>query len=433
MAPWHRGTRPRRPSSALLVPVVVVALCLALAVGVRSHRRDEVPAPPTHDTTSRFLDSIGVAAQLVYSAQHYPQMRAVLGDLGVKHVRVGGSGREFQDKVLDLYHSFGITSMMVLDPRDGYSGNSVVKDGVLPVLHALDGVEGPNEWDANPQLSYDGQAFPGGVQTFQREIWSGVKGFRSDDSKLQEQVRSLQVLSPALADAKRSNALGRVDCDAAAMHSYPGSENLPDDKLGSMWIPDSSLLCRSGKVVATESGYCNDLRPHGCTGQGGVSERASAKYALRQLFDYYAAGVQRLYLYDVGMDDWDLFLRADGSRKPAFSAVRSLVQVLGHKGRRSTVPVPDVTVDGTAALRSTTLYDDRDGSWYVALWLEVKSFADGRDVETSAPVHVSLGGPYDVDVLSPTFGGTSPQQRLEDRSALDLSVPDQVVLLHLTH
>ena len=428
----------RRRRRALLAALVALAVAAAVVLVVVVTRKDApvpvvIPDPGDVRASDSFVDSMGVAVQLYQQADKFDVLAPALGDLGIRHIRTGGSGAEFFRNVNALHDDYGISTMLVMDPREGYTGRNTVTRGVLPVLDAAEGVEGPNEWDVNGDLEYEGASFPDGVRTFQDEMFDAVKGYTDTDEQRQARVRALTVLSPTVADPDATGALAGVKCDLAAMHSYPGGD-LPDAELTTKWMPAALQLCDGKGVVSTESGYCNTLTRRGCTNQGGVSERASAKYALRHYFEYFRAGVGRDYLYNLSTDEWDLFLHADGTRKPAFAAVASTIDLLADPGAAVHPTRFDVTVSGADDVRHVVL-QKRDGSYWLAIWTNALSYPAGEaccDVETSRDVTVSLPRPMNATVYAPTFAGTTPVARPAPGQTLALRVPDEVLLVRLT-
>ncbi|WP_432505522.1 hypothetical protein [Kineococcus arenarius] len=427
----------------LTIGAAVVATVLVVVGVVVATRPDPepvaIPDPGDVRATDSFVDSMGVAVQLYQQSSRYELLARTLGDLGVRHIRTGGQGELFFRHVNELHDEHGIKTLLVMDPREGYAGDEVVTEGLLPVLGAAEGVEGPNEWDINEDLEYEGQPWPEGVVTFANEMHDSIKGYEDDDQEVQSAVRSLTVVSPSVADPDSVDEILDVRCDVAAMHSYPGGR-LPDEDLTTKWIPAALRLCDGKGVVSTESGYCNTLSPEGCTNQGGVSERASAKYAVRHYFEYFRAGVERDYLYNLSTDDWDLFLDSDGDRKPAFYAVRDTIDLLADPGATYHPTRFDLTVSATD--EAGGLVDDvhhvvlqkRDGSYWVAVWANTLSYPAGEeccDIETSRQVTIDLPRSMTSTVYEPTFSGTSPVAEYAASSELRLTVPDHVLLVRL--
>ncbi|MGI4893837.1 MAG: hypothetical protein ACRYF3_01840 [Janthinobacterium lividum] len=421
----------------------LAAATLLAVVAVVSNRPDTepvvIPDPGDVRSADSVVDSMGVAVQLYQQSEHYELLATTLGDLGVRHIRTGGQGASFFGHVNELHEEHGIKTLLVMDPREGYTGGNVVSTGLLPVLDAADGVEGPNEWDINRDLEYQGQNWPDGVLGFADEMHDSMKNYEDDDGRVQEAVRGLSVVSPSVANPDATSALTDVRCDVAAMHSYPGGQ-LPDQDLTTKWMPAALQMCDGKGVISTESGYCNTLTPEGCTGQGGVSERASAKYALRHYLEYFRAGVERDYLYNLSTDDWDEFLDADGKRKPAFYAVRNLIDLLQDPGATFHPSRFDISV--SAADESGAPVDDvhhvlvqkRDGSYWLALWTNAISYPAGEeccDVETERSVTVELPRSMSSTVYEPTFSATAAVDTAAASPSLTLTVPDSVLLVRL--
>lgn len=90
-------------------------------------------------------------------------------------------------------------------------------------------------------------------------------------------------------------------------------------------------------VWATEAGFHTALRAR--TGQPPLSERVGAVYLERTFLEHFAMGVGRTYAYELvdekpdpaGREpEWHFgLLRNDFSPKPAFTALRNLLAVVG--------------------------------------------------------------------------------------------------------
>ncbi|MBD2022473.1 hypothetical protein H6F43_20035, partial [Leptolyngbya sp. FACHB-36] len=125
-------------------------------------------------SASAFVDSIGVVTHLRYldtAYAHYEDIvKPKLQELGVRHIRDGGRDPEFFRRLNDLA-TIGIHSTLVMDPRDGIDPSNVISTAIAPVLPSIEAVEGPNEWDVQPHLSYKGQPFPVGILAYANELF----------------------------------------------------------------------------------------------------------------------------------------------------------------------------------------------------------------------------------------------------------------------
>ena len=103
------------------------------------------------------------------------------------------------------------------------------------------------------------------------------------------------------------------------------------------------IMCGTKPIVITESGYHNGLNDH--SDQPGVSESAAAKYIPRLYLEDFANGIARTYLYefldesaDSGLKSFQLhwgLIRADGSEKPAFIALKNLIGEVNDAAART--------------------------------------------------------------------------------------------------
>lgn len=382
------------------------------------------------------IETMGVAAKVHYASdQDYAVIKAKLPGLGIRYLRDGGSSETYYRRVRELSKIGGFKWTMVMDPRDGFTGSNVPEKGILPILPHVIAVEGPNEWDVQPNLKYRDQSFPIATRLFQSEMYRAVKGYRDRNPAVQSRVRAIQVLAPSLAYHQNAEKQGVVEADKGNLHSYPGGTSaLPDRSLDDNIKSIRRLLRnRQAQLVATETGYCNEFSPQGCTNQGGVSERAAAKYANRLYLEYFLRGVYRTHLYNFSLDEWSLFLRRDGSVKPAYNAVRDFVQLLKDPGRTFTPSSLRYSLAGNLNDVKSVLLQKRNGTFYLVLWLNVSSVTrDYKDIETARSVTLKFPSTIARSrVYLPTFKGLSPQQTYTNSRQISLSVPDHPLVVEL--
>lgn len=117
-------------------------------------------------------------------------------------------------------------------------------------------------------------------------------------------------------------------------------------------------------TMATEAGYS--------TPPGGISERAAALYLPRLLLHFFAAGLQRTFLYQLmdggtGPDSEQHYgmIYPDGTPKPVFSTLVALTQALADPGPPFTPG--QLTVEIEPGVRSVLL-QKRNGRYFLALW-----------------------------------------------------------------
>jgi len=434
-------TRPR------CVPLVLAAAAAALAATLGR------PAPAAAELVAarqadRFVDSVGVAVHVRYTDTPYGRyddlLKPALVDLGVRHIRDGGADPEFHRKLNDLAAA-GIRTTLILSPIDGLTTIADVDArGLMPVIDAVEAIEGPNETDV-PQWNPESQRFDkwfahggrtngdapdgkdlGALRLWSADLYNYVKGHADP------RVRGLPVLMPSMAFPESTRHLGRVPCDRLNMHSYPGGA-LPDDQIESRWLANTRLTGPELPVVVTEVGYNYDVQ-NGAAGQPGVSDAAAAKYLTRLLLEYHARGFERTFLYELIGDEWGL-IRNDGTRRPAFDAVDRLLAVLADPGPAFAPGLVDVAVVGSRAADVRRLvFQKRDGRAYVVLWRNERSFdtAAKRDL-TVAPlrVEVRLAAPCERAAVHRPVDGGEPTAIAGPTDKVAVEVADAPVVVEL--
>ena len=345
-----------------------------------SHSR--FPIPEKASSAAAFINSIGVNTHLSYFDSTYGNFALVKRDLasiGIRHLR---DGIHLQDSAYSarLYGRWielgrlGIRFDAVLDPRNKLGP---VTPALLQQIEQLAGdtiesFEGPNELDISGMADWAVVD-----RDYQRSIFSSVQSLSGAPRPL--------AIAPSLAFVRNGRAFGGSagGFDEANLHSYPAG------KMPSAVFPEQADLARAvfgdKPIAITESGYhnaLNDLR-----GQPAVSERAAAKYIPRLFLENFARDISRTYLYELfdvkpdpglahnGMH-WGL-VRADGTEKPAFAAVRNLIEELND----SAEPAPPFefswTLSDTNPAIHHLLLKKSNGRFDLVLWQEVSCYRPG--------------------------------------------------------
>lgn len=334
----------------------------------------------------RLVDSVGINIHLHYLDTLYGDFELVrlrLRELGVRHVRDGLIDTAWLP-YYDRHNALGADGL-----RGIYIAAPGVPDAVLRAypqrLHAIfAGYEAPNEYD----LSGD----PAWPRTL-RDTLVRLRALRQDP-----RLAGYPLHGPSLTDEAAYAALGDVSAlvDTVNLHNYPGGRNpgtggWGDRGYGS--IPYHLNVVRSagtGKpIVTTETGYWDDLAT-----VNAVPEHVSARYFPRLLLEQLRQGIQRTYLYElidsprvgVAGDSGYGLVRRDGSHKPAFHAVRHLLQLLSDPGPAFTVQPLDYVVSGAGGDLRTIAFRKRSGSYFLALWIERPAYeVDARQLLSVPP------------------------------------------------
>jgi len=388
-------------------------------------------------TADSFVDSIGVATHLRYLDTAYGRYADVikprLQELGVRHIRDGGKDPLFFQKLNDLA-KLGIKATLVMDPRDGITPSNVVAEVINPVLSAIAAVEGPNEWDVQRQLVYNGQPFPEGVRQYQTELYTAIKQNPT--------TTALPVLMPSLAIPYNAPQLGYLPAlDAGNMHSYAGG-NLPSQGLDTKWIPLTKQVTGDQKsIVATEAGWHTALTDTNAS-QPGVSENAYARYVPRLFLEYFNRNIQRAFIYELiderpapNQENNFGLLHVNGTPKLAFNAIKNLIALLKDPGVNFQPQSLAYQLNGNLSNIRLTLLQKRDRRFYLILWQDVPSFNLFTRTDIAVPeqsITVSLQTPIKQAIAYLPLNSLAPVLQQSNPKSLQVRVPDHPLVIELT-
>lgn len=386
-------------------------------------------------STSSFVDSMGVVVHLNRNNSAYADydtsIRPRLQELGIRHIRDGVKLEDTatRQKFTDLA-TLGIKSTLVMDPRDQKNAAAAV-DIVKALPTSVEAVEGPNEWDVWGDLTYRNRPFPTGVRTFQSELYNAIKRNPA--------TANLKVLSPTVAFWSNAGKLGAVKCDYGTMHSYAGG-NPPTTDLSQRWIPSAKLICPGKPVIATEAGWHNAVASNS-GGQPGVSETAAGKYVPRLYLEYFNQGVERAYINELidkrqneeKENNFGL-LHSDGSTKPAFIALKSLIAILQDSKDTFSPDTLSYSIDGINKNVHHTLLQKHDKTFYLVLWQEVSSFdlRSKQDIAVSPQaVTLKLNTAIRQGSLYHLLPSIKPVAQYTTPTSIALEVSDEPLIVEL--
>jgi hypothetical protein len=400
-------------------------------------------APTQAVAADAFVDSIGVNTHLSSGlyASRFAEMAERLGASGIRHVRDELRPANDLSRWRALSDRFGIRSQMLVSPAT----NTVPE--MLHYLRALGvervcAIEGQNEGDSD-WFKAQPQARPNwavATVAYQREVHAALRAVYS--------AQVLPLVSPSIIDWKPGDVRlireAAPYCDFVAIHPYVQHGEHPettDDYAAIGWY---LRMMRDGfkpgaPAMATETGYCNIVHPRSSS----VSEAASGKYIPRLLLNNFMAGVRRSFLYEFldegfsttdGEQNYGL-LRADLSPKPAYLALARLIAALSDRGPDFTPGRLAFASDAVPDHAAWLLFQKRDGSFILAVWLAVPSWnvAQARDIAVPArPVEIAFDAPL-ARAEAMNIGGADGWTSLAvTRGRVRLDLHDQVTLLRLT-
>jgi hypothetical protein len=402
--------------------------------------QSDTPTPEAARRAYDFINSIGVNTHLNYFDRIYgnfPLVEQELRSIGILHLRDGihlqndDYNRALYGRWIEL-SKLGIRFDAVLDPRSNLPPLTPALLASVDNLsgHAIESFEGPNELDIG--------ALPD---------WKSVD--RAYETSLFDATRSMpgsdriSVIGPSLAHARNGLNLGNISAksDEGNLHPYPAAQ------MPSIVFPEQTDLAKivygDQPIVFTESGYHNALNDH--HDQPGVSEAAAARYIPRLFLEDFARGIPRTYLYEF-MDEtanprltdnqlhWGL-IRADGSEKPAFTAMKNLIDELHDSNEAAAIHQLAWTLNTQDEHLHHLLLQKSNGEFDLVLWQEVVSFdyKNQSDISNSnEAATLTLGrSARSVSVFQPSLQA-QPLFTRTDSASVPLQIPDSPLVIKIS-
>jgi len=385
-----------------------------------------------------FIDSIGVNVHLHYNDTAYGEYEKIikprLRELGIRHLRDSiVLGRPDKEAMMRELESLGFKFLMIADPRwvSPRQAREFIKQ-----FPSVQMVEGPNEPDLNLGTNWIAAA-RGYQQTLYQEV------------KTDAATSQLSVLAPSLGTERSFDQLGDIASwvDYANLHNYyggrnPGTSGWGDNGYGSItWQFNQARKVAPNKpVVSSETGWHNYVDNPG--GHSGTPERVVGKYLPRLYLMQFSRGFSRSYPYELidernsPNDPEDNFgmLHYDGSPKPAYTAMKNLITLLRDEGPSFKPASMNFSLSGQVANLNHVLLQKRDGTFYLALWVETSNWEPDAKVELNPlPQQVTLT--VNSPVVSAAYcvpnDGVVWQNAGSFRNGMNLSVGDKVTLVKL--
>ena len=364
----------------------------------------------------------------------FPLVERELRSIGIRHLR-DGIHLQNADYNSTLYGRWiqlgklGIRFDAVLDPRSnlGPLTPALLENVDQLSGHTIESFEGPNELDISGMpdwISAD--------QSYQRTISAAARSM-SDAGQI-------RLVGPSLAFASHGSALGSYgdSIDEGNLHPYPAAQ------MPSAVFPEQTDLAKvmfgEKKIVITETGYHNALNDH--SDQPGVSEQAAAKYIPRLFLEDFAHHMPRTYLYEF-MDEapdpglannqmhWGL-VRADGSEKPAFNALKRLITELDD----SAEPAQPMQLAwslgrGGEPIHHLLLQKSND-EFDLILWQEIPSYnfkSQSEIVNRDATAVLTLGHRARSITLYEPYLQAEPIKSFTGTTSVPLAIPDHPLVI----
>ena len=468
-----------------ILPIVAGAIPSAQAVSVTAKRADS------------FTDSVCVNTHLGYDetpyAAQYNTVKQKLVELGVRHIRDGGTQNYVIDRLKDLAAA-GIKTNYIMNPTVGTAPNSSywvggtynqINDLIKNKIgtNVVDAVEIANEIDLNygyyswrkgdtAKLNDDSASplyWVSYIRSLTKDTWNALK---SDPA-----TASIPVIAPSLGRTYtygNKSPLGDLSnvVDWGNVHSYPFGGNpfnnpytydtiakyYHDGNFPSVNIDENPYIFDvyggpfgSKPIASTETGYftTNTYK--------GISETVHGKYMPRLFLEYFRKGIVRTCSYEF-LDQWNQsddpeanfgLLRNDLTPKPAYTALKNLLVRLGDTAPNAKTFTP-TALDYTLTVTPPPGYDrtqfvhslllqKASGVFYLVLWHEISNgditTTPTRSIEPPAmPTKITLNSPvsYAMQSIWDDAGNRTEKQAAISNKTISINVTDKVTVLKLT-
>lgn len=451
----------------------------------------------TAKSADSFVNSMCVNTHLGYTdtpyVQRYNTVRQRLIEMGLRHIRDGGSREDIIAKMKDLAAA-GIKTTYIMNPQAGVAPNSTywaaapnytINDFVKNKVgtDVIDAVEILNEIDLFHNLhggyywrSTDTQKInniPSSslywakyATAMTKDTWKALK---SDPA-----TANVKVIGPSLGHTYNyinRPPLGNLSAyvDWGNFHpypyggnsfSFPSSYNTIDKYFWHGNFPSVNIdewpyafdmtkhMFGSKPMAATETGYFTTQTPYG------ISEKVHGKYMPRLFLEYFRKGIARTCSYEL-LDEWDQpqnreanfgLLRHDLSPKPAYTALKNMIGLLKDPGVNFKTSSLDYTLNVTSPQEynrrryvKSLLLQKRSGDFYLILWHDISNgdvtSVPVREIEPPPmPTQIQLKTPIsNATVYSlDDLGNMSMYNANMSGKAINLNVTDKATIIKLT-
>lgn len=424
-------------SMALLLPLLD---CHAPLRSVNASPSDPSVSTVTPSSAYAFVNSIGINTHLNYFDRLYgnfPLVQRDLTTLGVLHVRDGAhlQGSDYNAMLYGRWVALGKSGIRfdaLFDPR---SNLGAMTSALLNQVNTLAGntiefFEGPNELDISNESNW-------------AEVDRSYQLALFDSDKASTAVSSIPVIGPSLAVASNSSQVGDIanEMNYGNLHPYPAGA-MPSIVFPKQ-IDLEEIMCSNKPIIFTETGYHNAINER--NDQPGISETAAAKYIPRLFLEDYLHGIPRTYLYelldeapDPGLTNpqmhWGL-IRADGTEKPAFLALKNLIAELADSQAPASLSPLSMVLQTNETQIHHLLLQKSNGMYDLVLWQEIPSY--------DIPTHADINNPPASAVL--TLGQQArsitayqpvtqeaPIHTWNNVSSVSLEIPDHPLVVEIS-
>lgn len=186
--------------------------------------------------------------------------------------------------------------------------------------------------------------------------------------------------------------------------------------------------------MITETGYQTNT----ANAYSGADQTVQAKLTLDELMDTFAAGISRVYLYelfDEGGENFGLF-DANGTPKSAATAVHNLMMILSNSshGASFTSDRLNYAVPNLAANANQMLLEKSDGTFDLILWAESAIWNSLAKTEKAAPAEatsVEFSQKQKTIIVLDPMRGTAPIASYHDVQSIQIGLADHPIIVEI--
>ncbi len=414
--------------------LLLAALCVSIvATAARAETAGQADA---------FVDSIGVQTHLGEAGNYQSLFSTIVTRFetsGIRHIRDGcypgtqsTCSTPMQNLMTQVKNATGVQIKFLLTEIANCSAPFDTPSKWVTwgwTANQIDGFEGMNEIGPNPGGYCAASTNPTWYQMFAQD----AQYMHNQTIALPSPFNALPTVAATLNEFGRynstnltsdSNQIGNISSfiDYGNWHVYCGNQK--PSCTNSLFPSSFASAFGTKPYMVTETGYAS----------WDATEAQAGDYYSRLFFSWWNNGSTRAYAYelldDTGASDNSIgILHSDGSPKPAFNIISNVISILSDPGGTFTPGALTFSLSGGDSTLSHTLLQKRNGTFYLALWLD-HNYGDSFANPQTVAVALS-GGTYNVNVYDPNIS-SSVQSTQTSVTSVNVAVPNHTVILAIT-
>ena len=127
-------------------------------------------------------------------------------------------------------------------------------------------------------------------------------------------------------------------------------------------------------------------------------------------------------------------LHNDGSPKPAYTAIKNLLSLLADPGSSYSPGSLNFSLSGTTGTIRQSLFQKRDGRFYLVLWNDVQTYdVQAKQDRSNAPVPVTVtfGTAHNLSVYQP-YTQSAALSTSSNATSVVVNVPDHPLVIEIS-